>query len=169
MKLSTKWKNWIAIIDPKICIDCKEKHGKIYEISEKVSPSPPLHPHCRCTIQRLKSLFAGEATEKELDGADWHLKYNGKLPDYYISKNYAYSKGWENKKGNLQEVLPNYLIGGDIFFNTEGKLPQSKNRVWYEADIDYESGYRNKKRILYSNDGLIFVTYNHYETFVEIR
>jgi len=54
------------------------------------------------------------------------LKYNGKLPDYYISKNYAYSKGWENKRGNLQTVLPNHLIGGDLFYNTEGKLPQSK-------------------------------------------
>ena len=84
---STKWKNWIAIIDTKICIECKEKHGKIYGISEKVTPSPPLHLHCRCTIQRLKSLFAGEATDKGVDGADWHLKYNGKLPDYYISKN----------------------------------------------------------------------------------
>ena len=110
-----------------------------------MNPSPPLHRFCRCYIERLKSIFAGEATIKGTDGADWHLKYNGKLPDYYISKNYAYSKGWENKKGNLQEVLPKKLIGGDVFYNTEGKLPQSKNRVWNEADIDYESGYRSKK------------------------
>ena len=42
-------------------------------------------------------------------------------------------------------------------------------RVWYEADINYTGGYRNTHRILYSNDGLIFVTYNHYETFYEVR
>ena len=68
-----------------------------------------------------------------------------------------------------KQVLPSCLIGGDIFYNTEGKLPQLKNRVWYEADIDYKSGYRNTKQILYSNDGLMFVTYDHYGTFVEIR
>ena len=168
MKLSTKWKNWVTVIDQKNCKPCEDKHGKIYEISEKVLPSPPLHPHCRCTIQRLKSLFAGEATDKGIDGADWHLKYNGKLPDYYISKKYAYSKGWENKRGNLRAVLPNHLIGGDIFYNTEGKLPQSKNRVWYEADINYKTGKRNDQRIVWSNDGLIFVTYDHYKTFYEI-
>ena len=93
MKLSTKWKNWIAVIDPKICIDCKDKHGKIYEISEKVSPSLPLHLHCRCTIKRLKSLFVGEATEKGIDGADWYLKYKGKLPEYYLSRNDASKLG----------------------------------------------------------------------------
>ncbi len=41
-------------------------------------------------------------------------------------------------------------------------------RTWYEADINYSNGKRNKQRILYSNDGLIFVTYDHYETFIEI-
>ena len=80
MKFSTKWKNWIAILDSKICKDCKDKHGKIYEVSEKVLPPPPLHHHCRCTIRRLKSLFAGEATDNGVDGADWYLKYKGELP-----------------------------------------------------------------------------------------
>jgi len=85
MKLSTKWKNWVAILDSKICNPCKAKHGKICEISEEVSPSK-LHPYCRCTIQRLKSLFAGEATDKGMNGADWHLKHKGKLPEYYIDR-----------------------------------------------------------------------------------
>jgi hypothetical protein len=42
-------------------------------------------------------------------------------------------------------------------------------RIWYEADINYTSGYRGTERILYSNDGLIFVTYDHYQTFYEIQ
>ena len=41
--------------------------------------------------------------------------------------------------------------------------------LWYEADINYTGGYRNDDRILFSNDGLIFVTYDHYETFLEIK
>ena len=169
MKLSTKWKNWIAIIDPKICIECKDRHGKIYEITEKVSPSPPLHPHCRCTIQRLKSLFAGEATKKGLDGADWHLKYNGRLPEYYISKTDAQNLGWNKNNKKLSDVAPGYMMYGEVYRNKNYHLPNKKGRIWYEADIDYESGHRNTKRIVFSNDGLIFITYDHYQTFIEIR
>lgn len=44
----------------------------------------------------------------------------------------------------------------------------AEGRVWYEADINYTGGYRRRHRILYSNDGLIFVTYDHYETFWEV-
>jgi guanyl-specific ribonuclease Sa len=61
------------------------------------------------------------------------------------------------------------MIGGDIFYNAEGKLPTKYGRIWYEADINYTQGQRNIERIVYSNDGLIFVTYNHYETFCEIE
>ena len=55
-----------------------------------------------------------------------------------------------------------------IYQNSNGHLPDSPDRIWYEADINYYSGKRNKHRILYSNDGLMFVTYDHYRTFYEI-
>lgn len=60
------------------------------------------------------------------------------------------------------------MIGGNIYKNIDHKLPDFPGRVWYEADINYEYGYRNNSRILYSNDGLIFVSYDHYKTFYEI-
>jgi len=47
-------------------------------------------------------------------------------------------------------------------------MASSNYRIWYEADIDYQRGYRGLSRIVYSNDGLIFVTYDHYRTFIEI-
>ncbi len=169
MKISNKWKNWVTVIDLKNCKPCENNHGKIYEISEKVAPSPPLHPHCRCTIQRLKSLFAGEATEKGLDGADWHLKYTGKLPEYYISKTDAIKLGWNKNHKMLSDVAPGYMLYGEVYRNDDGHLPEKQNRIWYEADIDYISGRRNKRRILFSSDGLMFVTYDHYETFIEVR
>ncbi len=168
MKLSSKWKNWVAIIDDKICEPCKNKHGQIYEISEKVSPSK-LHPRCRCTIQRLKSLFAGEATDKAINGADWHLKYNGKLPEYYISKTNAKKLGWNKNHKKLSDIAPGFMMYGGVYQNVDGHLPEKPNRIWYEADIDYSTGRRNSKRIVFSNDRLIFVTYNHYRTFIEIR
>lgn len=60
------------------------------------------------------------------------------------------------------------MIARGIYFNDDGHLPQVDGRIWYEADINYYEGKRNGHRVLWSNDGLIFVTYDHYETFYEI-
>ena len=86
------------------------------------------------------------------------------LPDGYITKNEARSLGWEERKGNLAEVAPGKAIGGDRFQNREKHLPDAPDRIWYEADLDYNGGYRGPKRLLYSNDGLIYYTLDHYET-----
>lgn len=59
-------------------------------------------------------------------------------------------------------------MGNYIYRNKDGKLPMVDGRIWYEADINYTGGMRNSSRILYSNDGLVFVTYNHYFTFNQI-
>ena len=93
--------------------------------------------------------------------------YN-RLPDYYVTKNNAEASGWVGSQGNLNTVLPGKTIGGDVYQNRDAKLPTASGRIWYEADINYISGYRNSERILYSNDGLIFVSYDHYHTFYEI-
>ena len=98
-----------------------------------------------------------------------YLKENGKLPDYYITKKEAQSEGWTAREGNLCEVLPGRAIGGDIFTNREKTLPVKKGRIWYEADINYECGRRNAERIVFSNDGLIFVTHDHYKNFQEVK
>ena len=68
----------------------------------------------------------------------------------------------------LSSVLPGKMVGGDIYANDDNKLPTAPGRIWYEADINYVTGKRNRQRIVYSNDGLIFVTYDHYQTFYEI-
>lgn len=61
-----------------------------------------------------------------------------------------------------------YWLKRGIYENDNGHLPSARGRIWYEADINYSGGFRGEHRILYSNDGLIFVTYDHYSTFVEI-
>lgn len=169
MRNSKKWKNWVTLHDEKTCTPCKQNNGKIYEINEVVNPSPPLHKNCRCKIELLKSIFAGEATNKKQDGADWYLKYKGKLPEYYIDRKTATKLGWISWMGNLSKVATDCMLFGGEYLNTNKKLPHQDGRIWYELDINYTSGYRNKQRILYSNDGLMFVTYDHYETFIEIR
>ncbi len=87
------------------------------------------------------------------------------LPANYLTKNEAYDLGWVSSKGNLWSIGNGLVIGGDRFGNREGRLPDARGRQWYEADVNYEGGYRGSERILFSNDGLIYVTFDHYETF----
>ncbi|MCR8659659.1 ribonuclease domain-containing protein [Paenibacillus endoradicis] len=97
-----------------------------------------------------------------------YIRENGKLPDNFIKKKDAEALGWVASKGNLQEVAPNMSIGGDKFGNREGLLPKANGRIWYEADINYTGGRRNADRIVFSNDGLIYMTTDHYSSFTDI-
>lgn len=89
----------------------------------------------------------------------------GTVPSNYVTKTKARNAGWVNTKGNLWDVLPGKSIGGGGFYNDDGMLPDAPGREWFECDIDYEGGFRNAKRIVYSNDGLVYYTDDHYETF----
>lgn len=91
-----------------------------------------------------------------------------KLPSNYITKGEAMDLGWESSKGNLWDVTDNMSIGGDKFGNREGILPKEVGRIYYEADINYQGGFRGAERIVFSNDGLIFYTEDHYETFKQL-
>lgn len=105
----------------------------------------------------------GEYTTKE-DVAEYIYLYNH-LPSNFITKDDAKKLGWVSNEGNLWEVAPGKSIGGDYFGNFEGILPKKSGRKYYECDIDFEGKYRNSKRIVYSNDGLIYYTDDHYESF----
>lgn len=80
----------------------------------------------------------------------------------------AKATGWVDYVGKLYLVLPGKMIFGGIYENRNRHLPFVPGRIWYEADINYIGGLRGLERILFSNDGLIFVTYDHYLTFYEI-
>ena len=92
----------------------------------------------------------------------------GHLPSNYISKKEAERLGWDNREGNLDEVAPGMSIGGGKFGNYEGLLPEKKGRKYYECDINYTGGYRGPERIVFSDDGLIFYTADHYKTFEQL-
>lgn len=89
----------------------------------------------------------------------------GHLPGNFITKKEAQKKGWDSKEGNLWDVAPGCSIGGDYFGNYEGLLPEKNGREYHECDIDFNGGYRDAKRIIYSNDGLIYYTEDHYKSF----
>lgn len=90
------------------------------------------------------------------------------LPPNYISEEEAKKMGWKSSLGNLDKAAPGRMMGGKIFMNRREALPAEPGRIWYEADINYSGGFRGTERILYSNDGLLFASYDHYETFVEL-
>lgn len=92
----------------------------------------------------------------------------GHLPDNFLTKDEAEDLGWVSTKGNLWKVTDHMSIGGDYFGNYEKKLPQQKGRKYYECDINYNGGTRGAERIIFSNDGLIFYTEDHYNTFEQL-
>jgi len=108
----------------------------------------------------------GNYTSK--DDVALYIHTYGKLPLNYITKAKAQEMGWDPEKGNLSDVLPGMSIGGSAFGNYEGNLPRATGRRYFECDIDYEGGYRGAKRLIYSNDGLVFYTEDHYKTFEQL-
>lgn len=104
----------------------------------------------------------GAYTSKEDVALYLHLY--GHLPDNFISKKEAEALGWEG--GSLEPYAPGMCIGGSRFGNYEGLLPEASGRTYKECDIDtLGAKSRGAKRIVFSNDGLIYYTADHYETF----
>lgn len=93
-----------------------------------------------------------------------YIHLYGHLPGNYITKKEAEALGWTG--GSLEAYAPGKSIGGSHFGNYEGLLPDAKGRSWTECDIDTAGkSSRGAKRIVFSNDGLIYYTGDHYETF----
>lgn len=91
-----------------------------------------------------------------------YLHLYGHLPKNFITKKTA-EKEYHWIGGGLPDGLS---IGGDYFGNYEGALPKAKDREYHECDIDTANKKeRGEKRIIYSNDGLIYYTDDHYESF----
>ena len=89
----------------------------------------------------------------------------GRLPGNFISKAEARELGWDPRAGNLWEIADGKSIGGDRFGNYEARLPKAKGRYYYECDVNYAGGRRGSERLVYSNDGLIYYSADHYESF----
>ncbi|SDQ71300.1 ribonuclease [Chryseobacterium soldanellicola] len=92
-----------------------------------------------------------------------YVKQNHQLPDFYITKSEARKSGWNPSKGNLCDVLPGKAIGGDYFSNREGNLP--KGEKYFEADVNYNCGNRNADRIVFTKNGNVYLSKNHYKSF----
>ena len=110
---------------------------------------------------------AGAPITAPQDIADYIFE-NGKLPDNFITKREAEALGWDSSRNDVSDVAPGKSIGGDRFGNYEGLLPDAPGRTWKEADANYVSGNRGAERIVFSNDGLVYYTKDHYESFTQL-
>lgn len=98
------------------------------------------------------------------DDVALYLHTYGRLPDNFISKKDAQALGWSG--GSLEPYAPGMCIGGSHFGNYEGLLPDAEGRSYTECDIDtLGADSRGAKRIVFSNDGLIYYTEDHYKSF----
>ena len=104
----------------------------------------------------------GSYTSKE-DIMNYLIEY-GQLPNNFITKKEAKKLGWSG--GSLEPYAPGKCIGGDYFGNYEKVLPVVSGRTYHECDIDtLNAKSRGAKRIIYSDDGQIYYTDNHYKSF----
>jgi hypothetical protein len=93
-----------------------------------------------------------------------YLHTYGRLPSNFLTKDQARALGW--KSGSVERYKAGAAIGGDRFGNREGLLPNAAGRQYYECDIDTNGqSSRGAKRIVFSNDGLIYYTDDHYRSF----
>jgi len=104
----------------------------------------------------------GSYTSK--DDVALYIHTYGRLPGNFITKSEAEKLGWTG--GSLEPYAPGKCIGGSYFGNYEGLLPKKAGRTYTECDIDtLGASGRGAKRIVFSNDGLIYYTDDHYESF----
>lgn len=153
------------------CFTCEFNHLRIFENNEsKPKIGKDNHPFCECFYEDVERKSVGSISNKGIQSPDVYLKAYGKLPDYYITKEEAKEKyGWIQGKNTISGKAPGKMIGGNIYKNKPPKLPQKEGRIWYECDVDYESGRRNTKRLYYSNDGLMFYSPDHGRTFYYVN
>lgn len=126
-------------------------------------------------LAELITVYAGDYPVRKGDWYDSmeevavYLTFYDALPDNYLTKKEAQALGWDSRRGNLWDVAEGCSIGGDRFGNYEGQLPEKKGRRFTECDIGYDGGYRGAERLIFTNDGLMYYTADHYQTFDEVQ
>ena len=151
MKSLKQLKRWVILI---ACLII----GRVALDLNPIAPPPsqsPSHSQSEQTLQQ-------DAYYYERDDVAAYLNTYRTLPPNYITKKEADAMQWTTDD-------PIYVIGGDRFGNREGLLPKKSGRQYYEADL--KSGYthhRGPERLVYSDDGLIFYTPDHYDSFEQL-
>lgn len=128
------------------------------------SPAPTDAPTPSPALKGTESPVQYGEDYDDKDRVALYLHLFGELPPHFITKKQAQALGWSG--GEVEEFRSGAAIGGDYFGNYEGLLPKKKGRKYYECDIGtVGKRSRGAKRIIFSNDGLVYYTDDHYESF----
>ena len=130
------------------------------------APGDGTNPAAVSVPETAEQVQAGPIIEPQAI-ADYLFEH-GELPDNFITKKEAQALGWDNTRNYVSDVAPGKSIGGDYFGNYEGILPKDKGQKYREADCNYTGGKRRAERIVYSSDGHVYYTGDHYTTFTEL-
>lgn len=99
----------------------------------------------------------GEYTAAE-DVAEYiHIFH--KLPSNYVTEKEAKKKGWRRYESPAKYGI---MIGGKKYRNYEKKLPKGE---YCECDVDYSGRARGRNRLVYTRDGTVYHTTDHYKSF----
>lgn len=130
------------------------------------APTTPEEPaESTDAAQAYQSVIDEDGSYTSKDEVALYIHTYGHLPKNYITKKQAEAEGWTSGDA-VSSFAPGKCIGGDRFGNYEGLLPKKKGRTYTECDIDaYGRKSRGSRRIVFSNDGLIYYTGDHYKSF----
>ena len=132
--------------------------------TENPTPTPTEVPTATTAPTATPVPIDEHGTYTSRDDVALYIHLFGHLPDNFISKTKARKLGWNG--GSLEPYAPGKCIGGGEYLNLEGMLPEAPGRIYHECDIDtLGARKRGAKRIVWSNDGLIYYTDDHYESF----
>lgn len=132
--------------------------------TSKPTPAPTPKPTPAPTQTPGEQTLDEDGSYTTKEDVALYIHTYGHLPPNFITKKEAQAAGWSG--GSLDRVLPGMCIGGDYFGNYEGQLPKAKGRKWTECDINtLGAKSRGAERIVFSNDGLIYYSPDHYESF----
>ena len=141
---------------------------ELQEIDEEELQDEEMHEISGPNEKTKTDVLAEDGAYTSRDDVAFYLYTYGKLPANYITEKEAVEMGWDSKNGDLSEIAPGMSIGGDSYKNEKKMLPEKSGRKFYICDVEYEQGSRNNKRIIYSDDGLVFYTENDCETFIQL-
>lgn len=150
------------VVSPDIDIDLNDIFLEPPVSEDEIAPKEEAEPE---EVVEVETTIDENGTYTCKEDVALYIHTYNHLPSNFITKNKAKELGWDSSKGNLGKVAPGMSIGGDKFGNREGLLPKKDGRQYYECDIDSDGSFRNAKRIIFSNDGLIYYTEDHYESF----
>ena len=157
--------SWLGDVSapPAATAQTAEESGELTLLTEAPQTQAPDDP----APEPPQTETAAVDEDGEYDGKDelaLYIHLYGHLPDNFVTKAEAEAAGWSG--GALEKILPGKCIGGDRFGNREGLLPKAEGRTWTECDVNTRGRKsRGKERIVFSNDGLVYYTGDHYDSF----